>query len=122
MPKMPPLLPNDPDDSKYTMVLHGLCKKYGIKDPLGRHILSIIENMSRRGRVCLYRLETLAEYSGGSELEIEATLQRLESKDIIVGTKLKKTNGWKLAEEVRKHANWLKQNIDHLAKESKNHN
>jgi hypothetical protein len=121
MAKMQPPLLEDPDDTKYTTVLHGLCKKYDVKDPLGKHIFSIIENMSRRGRPCLYTLETLAKFSGGSESDIEAILQHLESIDAVARTKLKKTDGWKLADDARKYANWLKQNIGLLAKESKKH-
>ena len=122
LPNMPPRIPDDPDDTKYSLVMHGLCKKYGIKEPLERHIFSIIENMSRYGRPCLYTLQKFVAYSGGSERDIESTLQRLESNGIIARTMLKTTKGWKLTEDVQKSAVWFKEKIGRFGKDRKSHN
>ena len=116
-PSVSPGTPDDPDDTKYSLIMHGRCKKYGIRDPLERHIFSIIENMSRSGRPCLYKLESFMAYSGGSESDIESTLQRLESSGIIIRAKVKATNGWKLSEDVQKSAVLFKRKISQPRKD-----
>ena len=103
---------DDSDDTKYTLVMHGLCKKYKVESPLARHIFSILENMSRYGRPCLYTNLRLSEYSGGSEADIETLLQLFESGGIIEQKMLKQTRGWKLTNEVRASADWIKQKIE----------
>ncbi len=113
---MPPLLTPDPDDTKYSLVMHGLCKKYDIKTSLERHIFSIIENMSRSG-LCLYKLEQLSEYSGGTPEEIGVVLSDLERQGRIAKGKLKQTNGWRLTDDVRKSANWFKDKIGRFGKD-----
>lgn len=117
-------LPQEPDadEAKYTLVMHGLCKQYGVVEPVGRHVFSIIENMSRHGRICLYTHETLAKYSGGNEQEIEAVLRILAGKEVIVSSKLKQTKGWKLSDEVRRQADRIKGKIDRFGKDPKKHN
>lgn len=116
-----PPAPPDPDDIKYSLVMHGLCKRYGVKDPLEKHIFSIIENMSRNGGMCLYGVEKMIEYSGGAAPEIERALSNLQAKELIVRGKLRTTNGWKLSLEVRRQANWFKAKID-ASRRGKSHN
>lgn len=111
----PPTPSDDPDDRKYSLIMHGLCKKYGVNEPLERHIFSIVENMSRN-MLCVLKPEQFAKYSGGTPEEVERVLQRLEHKDCIVRGKAKQTDGWKLAEDVRRSARWFKQNIELKAK------
>lgn len=114
--------PPDPDEAKYSLVMHGLCKKYGVADPLGRHVLSIIENMSRHGRLCLYPPEKLTEYSGGKVEDVESVLSQLENRSIIKKGKMKSTDGWKLEDRVRRSADFLKEKIDRLGKDRRSHN
>ncbi|MCX6819876.1 MAG: hypothetical protein NT019_01105 [Candidatus Adlerbacteria bacterium] len=106
----PSFVADDPDDAKYSLIMHGLCKKYGVKEPLERHIFSIIENMSRN-MLCVYKLEQFAKYSGGTPEEIERVLEKLEHRNCIVRGKAKQTNGWRLTEEVRRSAKWFKEAI-----------
>ena len=108
---MSPRPSDDKEDAKYTMVIHSLCKMYDIKDPLDRHVFSILENMSRGNKVCAYLPKRFAEYSGGSELQIETIIQRLKDDGIITEGKWGHTNGWKLTDDVRESAEWFKKAI-----------
>ncbi len=99
--------------------MHSLCKKYDVKEPLERHLFSIIENMTRHNQYCLYKLGQLAEYSGGNESDIAATLERLEKDNIIESGFVKKTPGRRLTAEVRKSANFIKAKIDRFGKDPK---
>ncbi len=108
-----------PEDTKYSLILHGLCKKYGVTCSLERHVFSIIENMSRHGILCLYKTDKFVEYSGGTGDEIETVLISLEERGLIEKGKLKTTPGWRLTKEVRKSADFLKDKIDRLGKDRK---
>jgi len=116
MPPLPPRpdtsQPSDPDEAKYSLVMHGLCKKYDVRKPLERHIFSIIENMSRSGRLCLYPPAKLVTYSGGDISEVETALHDLESRQLIERARMKSTNGWKLTGHVRESAKHFKVLID----------
>ena len=108
-----------PEDTKYSLILHGLCRKYVISSPLERHVFSIIENMSRHGALCLYKTDKFVEYSGGTASEVETVLSNFEERGLIEKGKLKTTPGWKLTKEVRRSADFLKDKIDRLGKDPK---
>ena len=110
---------NDRESVKYSLIMHSLCKQYEITEPLERHIFSILENMTRRNQYCLYKLEQLAEYSGGSESDIAATLEKLKRNTVIESGFVKKTPGWRLTAGVRKSANFIKGKIDRYGKDPK---
>lgn len=112
---------SDSDDTTYTLVMHGLCKKYGIEHALEKIVFSTIESMSR-GRLCLFNPEKLKRYSGGTVSEVRRVLDRLQSDGIIVPGKANYTNGWRLADDVRRSANVIKAKIGRMGKDPKRGN
>jgi hypothetical protein len=121
--KMPPQLQEknkeNKEEVKYCLIMYWLCKEYSIQTPLEKYIFSTIENMTRHNEYCIYKIERLAEYSGGNESDIAATLERFESNNIIESGFVKKTPGWRLTAQVRKFANFTKGKIDRYGKDPK---
>jgi len=112
---------DDSNDAIYTLVMHGLCKKYGIESAFEKLVFSTIESMSR-GRLCLFSPEKLTKYSGGTVSEVKEVLDRLQGDGIIAQGKANHTNGWKLADDVRQSANVIKAKINRLRKDPKRGN
>jgi hypothetical protein len=107
------------EEVKYCLIMYWLCKEHSIKTPLERYVFSTIENMTRHNEYCIYKIEQLAEYSGGDEADIAATLEQLERNGLIESGFVKKSPGWRLTTEVRKSANFIKGKIDRYGKDPK---
>ncbi len=98
----------------YTMVIHDLCEKYGITRALEKLVFSAVECASR-GRICIYRLDQIARFAGGTEQEVKSVLLTLEGKHIIEIAYLDHTQGWRFTPEARRNADAMKKLI-HVSK------